>query len=275
MIIAPSADLHVHSIYSDGECTPRELAERAVSRGVRALAITDHDTLKGCREKVSVCEENGIEGVAGVELSCELDGREAHILSLFCDCDSSCVQKINELSTSRLSRMEAMLGKLKRMGISIRMADLPVPEDGVYGRPHLARALVSFGVVKNISEAFKRYLYDGGPVHIDKTRLSVREGIALAKEMGGVAVLAHPGVSGWVNELDNFVALGIDAVEVYHPKHSGETIARLLKYCSGTGLLASGGSDFHSPGDGPEIGSARAPVDIVVPLRRLALERKA
>lgn len=274
MIVTPSVDLHVHSNYSDGACPPVELARMAAGRGVRALAITDHDTVNGCEEKIAVCEAQGIEGVPGVELSCELDGGEVHILSLFCDWTAPCAKRIEELSLSRTARMEAMLEKLNRLGVYVRMADLPVPDDGVYGRPHLARALVSFGVVKNISEAFKRYLYDGGPVHIDKMRLSVEEGVALAKEMGGVAVLAHPGVSGWLDDLDRFVELGIDGVEVYHPKHGSETIAKLLRYCSNAGLLVSGGSDFHSPGDGPEIGSARAPVDIVEPLRRLGLERK-
>lgn len=274
MIPAPSVDLHVHSVFSDGKCTPAELAERAAKRRVVALAITDHDTLAGGAEKLAACREFGVEGISGVEISCELDGREAHILSLFSDPETSCASRIEELSRRRFSRMEAMLLKLSRLGIHLAMEDLPAAGDGVYGRPHLARALVERGVVKNVNEAFKRYLYDGGPVHIDKTRLAAGEGIALAKEMGGVSVLAHPGVSGLLNDLDAFRGLGIDGVEVYHPKHGGETTARLLRYCGERGLLPSGGSDFHSPGDGPEVGAARTPVDVLEPLRRVASERK-
>lgn len=269
-----SIDLHVHSLFSDGRLPPAELAELAVRHNVTALAITDHDTMSGSGEKLEACLRHGIECVIGVELSCELNGSEAHILSLFADPDSPAVSRIGELSHSRYSRMEGMLERLEKMGIRIAMDDLPVAADGVYGRPHLARAMVEKGMVKNIGEAFARYLYDSGPVHIDKHRLTAQEGIALAREMGGVSVLAHPGVSGWLGSLDAFVEMGLDGVEVYHPKHGGETIAKLLRYCRERNLLVSGGSDFHGPGDGPDIGAARVPVDLLEPLRRLASERK-
>ncbi len=269
-----SIDLHVHSTYSDGRLTPAELADLAVRHNVVALAVTDHDTLAGWREKTNACRDRNVEPVIGLEMSCELDGREAHILSLFADPEAACAERIGDLSASRLARMKAMLERFADMGIHIGMEDLPVAENGVYGRPHLARALVAKGIVKSVSEAFARYLYDSGPIHIAKTRLSAGGGIALAKEMGGVAVLAHPGVSGLIQEIDRLAALGLDGVEVYHPKHGGETIARLLRLCRDRGLLVSGGSDFHSPGDGPDLGAAMAPVDVLEPLRRLAAERK-
>ncbi len=270
----PSIDLHVHSNFSDGKLTPAELAAFAARRNVVALAVTDHDTMAGWEEKEEACRAHGVECVVGVELSCELDGREAHILSLFADPRSPCVERINELSGSRFSRMEKMLERLERLGIRIGMDDLPVAADGVYGRPHLARALVEKGIVKNVSEAFGRYLYDGGPVHIDKTRLTAAEGIAIAKNLGGVAVLAHPGVSDLISRLDEFIAMGLDGLEVYYPKHGGEMIARLLAFCRDRNLLVSGGSDFHSPDDGPGIGATRTPVDVLEPIRRLASERK-
>lgn len=269
-----SIDLHVHSTFSDGRLRPAELAELAVRHNVTALAITDHDTMAGSGEKAEACLRHGIECVIGVEMSCERDGNEAHILSLFADPDSPAIPRIDELSISRFSRMEAMLGRLEKMGIRIAMDELPVAADGVYGRPHLARAMVEKRIVKSVGEAFARYLYDSGPVHIDKLRLSAREGISLAKEMGGVSILAHPGVSGWLGDLDAFVEMGLDGIEVYHPKHGGETIAKLLRYCRDHDLLVSGGSDFHSPGDGPDIGAARVPEDLLEPLRRLASERK-
>ncbi|MCD8350104.1 MAG: PHP domain-containing protein [Planctomycetaceae bacterium] len=269
----PSVDLHVHSTFSDGRLRPDELAERAVHHNVTTLAITDHDTMSGSDEKEQACRRHGIECVQGVELSCELDGREAHILSLFADPNSPYVEQVDALSSSRYSRMEAMLDRLGTMGIHVNMEDLPVAVDGVYGRPHLARALMEKGVVKSVKEAFARYLYDSGPIHIAKTRLTAGEGIDLAKRLGGVAILAHPGVSGLLGDLEAFQRLGLDGVEVYHPKHGGETIAKLLRFCREQNLLVSGGSDFHSPGDGPEIGAARVPGDIVEPLRRLAAGR--
>lgn len=269
-----SIDLHVHSTFSDGRLTPDELARRAAANSVRTLAITDHDTMTGSEEKRAACARYGVECVLGVELSCELGGREVHIISMFADPLAEAAKQLARLSSSRCDRMAAMLEKLADIGIRLSMADLPVADNGVYGRPHLARALVARGVVKSVNEAFARYLYDSGPVHIAKTRLTAEQGIALAKKMGGVSVLAHPGVSGLLRDLDELRSLGLDAIEVYHPKHGGETIASLLRYCRDAGLLVSGGSDFHSPGDGPDIGSARVPVELLEPLRELAAQRK-
>ncbi len=274
MARAPSIDLHVHSTYSDGLLTPDELARRAVRHNITAIAITDHDTMAGSGEKEEACRRHGLAFVPGVELSCERDGREVHILSLFADPKSPLVARIDDLSLSRRERMELMLERLLRLGLRVDMAELPVADDGVYGRPHLARALIAKGFVKTVNEAFAKYLYDDGPVHIAKRRLTVSGGVELAHALGGIAILAHPGVSGWAGDLDSFAAEGIDGVEVYHPKHGGETIAKLLRYCRERGLLPSGGSDFHGPADGAEVGSARVPVDLLAPLTDRAAERK-
>ncbi len=268
-------DLHVHSTYSDGKLTPAELAARARHHNVIALAITDHDSMAGSAEKLAACEAEGIECISGVELSCELDGDEAHILSLFADPASPEIAMLGSMQDSRETRMVSMLDKLSHMGIHIDMAELPVAKDGMYGRPHLARALVARGICKSVNEAFARFLYDGGPVHIAKSRLTAADGIAFAKRLGGISILAHPGISGLIPHLDKFVQLGLEGVEVYHPKHSGETIAKLLRYCRERNLLVSGGSDFHAPGDGAEIGSSKVPVDVLEPLRSAATSRKA
>lgn len=270
----PSIDLHVHSVYSDGGLTPEELAARARLHNVVALAITDHDSMSGTAEKIDACRRHGVECVVGLELSCELDGREAHILSLFANPESPWTGRVDELGAFRERRMELMLERLAALGIRLEMADLPHAADGVYGRPHLARAMLEKGVVKSIGEAFARYLYDGGPVHVVKNRLPAEEGILLAQRLGGVAILAHPGVSGLLGDLDRLVAMGMDGVEVYHPKHGGGTVATLLRYCGERKILASGGSDFHQPGEGPDIGASRTPVDILEPLREKAATRK-
>lgn len=269
-----SLDLHVHSTYSDGRLTPEEVAIRAARNNVVALAITDHDTMAGAVEKMAACGRHGIECVIGTELSCELDDRETHILSLFANPDSPYAARIEIMSDFREKRMIAMLEKLADLGIRMDLADLAVAEDGVYGRPHLARALVARGVVKSVNEAFARYLYDGGPVHIAKTRMTAAEGICLAKKMGGLAILAHPGVSGLIGDIDELAAMGLDGIEVYHPKHGGETVAKLLRYCRERGLLVSGGSDFHAPGAGADIGAANVPLDLLEPMREIAAGRK-
>ena len=270
-----SIDMHVHSTYSDGSFTPDAVARRAADHNVVALAITDHDTQKGTEEKRLACGRVGIECVVGVELSCEYDGSEAHIVSLFADPASPAAAKIEELGRARERRMELMLERLDGLGFHLEMSDLEVGDGNIFGRPHLARALVAKGLVQTVNEAFARYLYDNGPVYIPKVRLTAEEGINLAKSLGGVAVLAHPGVSGLAGKLDAFAEMGVQAIEAHHPKHGGETVAKILRFCREKGLAASGGSDFHSPGDTPEIGSANAPVDLLEPLRQRAAGNSA
>ena len=274
MPIRPTVDLHVHSCYSDGKLSPAGLATVAARRNILALAITDHDSLAGAEEKRAACLAQGVECVIGTELSCELEGRETHILSLFADPDSPRAGRLEEFSRFREKRMHLMLERLAGMGIRLDIADLPIGANGVYGRPHLARALVERGAVGSVGEAFARYLHDGGPVHVEKLRLSAAEGIELAKELGGVAVLAHPGVSNLVEDLEKLVDLGLEGVEAYHPKHGNELTARLLDFCRARKLLVSGGSDYHAPSDGTEIGDARVPAFILEPLRERAAARK-
>ncbi|MDR2391451.1 MAG: PHP domain-containing protein, partial [Planctomycetota bacterium] len=267
MPIRPTVDLHVHSRYSDGTLAPAELAKIAARRNILALAITDHDSLAGVEEKRAACLAQGIECVIGTELSCELEGKETHILSLFADPDSPQAGRLEAFSRFREKRMRLMLERLAGLGIRLNISDLQVGATGVYGRPHLARALVERGIVGSVGEAFARYLYDGGPVHVEKLRLSAAEGIGLAKELGGVAVLAHPGVSNLVEDLEKLVDLGLEGVEAYHPKHGNGLIAGLLDYCRDRKLLVSGGSDYHGPADGTRIGDARVPAFILEPLR--------
>ena len=260
-------DLHVHSVFSDGKLTPAELAGRAADKGVSALAITDHDTLDGAEEKITACKAAGIECVIGVELSCELAGRETHILSLFANPASARVDELAELKKQRQNRMSAMLERLSQRGIFISLEELPTAENGIYGRPHLARALINRGIVKNINEAFGQFLYDHGPIHIPKVRLTAKRGIAFAKELGGLAIVAHPGISGLIPELDTLRDYGLDGIEVFHPKHSSENIAKLMKYAAENKLAVSGGSDFHSPGEGYDIGASRVPFEVLTKLK--------
>ena len=253
--------------------TPAELAKRARHNNVAAIAITDHDTLAGAGEKARVCALEGLECIPGVEISCEYNGSEAHILSLFADPESKWTEQLTELTTAREKRMLAMVERLATIGIRLELSEIPT-NGGAMGRPHLARALVNKGVVKSVSEAFGRYLFDKGPVHIAKTRLTASEGIALAKRLGGVSILAHPGISGLAGDLDAFRGMELDGVEAHHPKHGGGTVASLLAYCRKNRLLPSGGSDFHSPGESFDIGSQRTPRELLEPIRELADNRK-
>ncbi|MDR3210556.1 MAG: PHP domain-containing protein [Planctomycetota bacterium] len=269
MPVIPSIDLHVHSTFSDGKLSPKELVERAVRNRVVAMAICDHDSLSGAEEKEAACASAGVECVPAVEVSCSHQEYEVHVLGLYVDPFSPWRKKLDAISQAREGRMLAMLNKLSSLGMPIKREDLPLDSFAI-GRPHLARALMEKRYVRSVSEAFARFLYDDGPVYVKKTRLEAEEGIDLVHRLGGVAILAHPGVSNLLDRLDILKSLGIDGIEVYYPNHEGKTVTKLLRYCSEQGLLVTGGTDFHAPGESPEIGSLRVPTDLLKLIRERA-----
>ncbi len=261
-------DLHTHSTFSDGVLEPEKLLEEAQWSGLSAIALTDHDNVDGIALAVAAGKQRGIEVVPGVELSCEYKGMEAHILGFLIEPDDSFREKLKKMQRNRESRMERMVEKLQRLGFDISFAELPV-EDGLsIGRPHLARILVEKKICSSISEAFDRYIGDTGVAYVPKDRWSVLEGIAMIKAVKGLSVLAHPGPSNMLDNLDLFVEWGIQGIEVYYPQHSPEVEAMLLKYCTGKGLIITGGSDFHSNSSGPSLGMPYVPYQLLESLRK-------
>ncbi len=261
-------DLHTHSTFSDGVLEPEKLLEEAQWSGLSAIALTDHDNVDGIALAVAAGKQRGIEVVPGVELSCEYKGMEAHILGFLIEPDDSFREKLKKMQRNRESRMERMVEKLQQLGFDISFAELPV-EDGLsIGRPHLARMLVEKKICSSISEAFDRYIGDTGVAYVPKDRWSIPEGIAMIKAVKGLSVLAHPGPSNMLDNLDLFVEWGIQGIEVYYPQHSPEVEAMLLKYCTGKGLIITGGSDFHSNSSGPSLGMPYVPYQLLESLRK-------
>ncbi len=248
-------DLHTHSTFSDGELTPEQLLEEALWHGVGALALTDHDCVDGLEAAREAGARRSIEVVAGVELSCEFQGMEAHLLGLFLEPSAELRSALKKMQDNRESRMERMLQKLQEMNIRIGRDELPNEERQSLGRPHLARLLLQKGYVRTIAEAFERYIGDRGPAYIPKDRWTVSEGLALIHRSRGVSFLAHPGASGLIPFLDDFAALGVMGVEVHYPKHPPAMEQKLLADAARLGLAVSGGSDFHSGGSGPALGT--------------------
>jgi len=203
-------DLHIHSDFSDGHLSPEEIVEDAVWKGLSAIALTDHDNIDGLLRFRAAGEKQGIEVINGVELSCEHDGKECHILGLLIEPDHSLCERLCEMRDSREERMQEMLDKLSNYNIHISMEDLPVDKSRSLGRPHLAHVLVKRGYVNSVSEAFSRYLGDDCPAYVSKKRFSVSEAVSCIKSCGGVSILAHPGLNSWTLRLDEFWKLGID-----------------------------------------------------------------
>ncbi|MEG4800095.1 PHP domain-containing protein [Microcoleus sp. ARI1-B5] len=241
-------ELHCHTTYSDGTLTPAELVAAAASSGVRALAVTDHDTVSGWDEAFAAAALHGIEIVPGLELSTVHNGRSLHILGFYPDRNKLQIP-LNARLEGRFRRSQEMVDKLAAMGYAIELPKTSSPGMAP-GRPHIASALVQAGYAKSSREAFDRWLGDDGPAYVHYEKFSIVEGIDLLKSCGAVPVWAHPYLfrGGAVEEvLKELVDAGLMGVEVYHPSHSSSQIQKLKDLCLHYGLLMTGGSDYHGP----------------------------
>lgn len=240
-------ELHCHTTYSDGTLTPGELVAAAAVSGVRALAITDHDTMSGWDEAFVAALLYNLEIVPGLELSTVHHDRSLHILGFYPDANKLRVPLQNRIE-GRFRRAQEMVDKLAAMGYPIAF---PKTSPGMApGRPHIASALVTAGYAKSSREAFDRWLGDGGPAYVRYEKFSIVEGIDLLRSCGAVPVWAHPYLfRGGVVEavLKELVDAGLMGVEVYHPSHSSSQIQKLQDLCLHYGLLMTGGSDYHGP----------------------------
>ncbi len=258
---AATVDLHTHSTASDGAASPAELAGRAAAAGLVAIALTDHDTVDGVIAARAAGAAIGVEVIAGIELSASEGEQEVHLLGLHLADIAPIAAKLDELRVARSRRAETIVGVLRALGIPVTLeAVLAQAGTGAVGRPHVARALIAGGWVRDQREAFERYLGAGRPANVLKQRLSVSEAIGMVHAAGGVAVVAHPGRDGTRARLEALQAAGLDGVEVRHPSHSAEDVARLGALAAHLGLLHSGGSDWHGATDGPRVlGALKVP----------------
>jgi len=263
------ADLHVHSYFSDGIRSPREIVELAREAGLSAIAISDHDSVSAVALAADAASEAGIEIVPAVELSAEVDSVEVHMLAYFIDpSDGSLLCSLERLRNERVERFHEMVGRLKKMGITVD------PDEVIHlagydsiGRLHLADYLCRKGYVSSIGQAFARYLGEDSPAYISAPSLSYPDTIALIHNTGGVAVLAHPGVKDCNEVIPRLVRAGLDGIEAFHPKHDHVISNFYSSIASKHGLLVTGGSDAHGRGNNnARIGSVTVPYSCVTAL---------
>jgi hypothetical protein len=242
-----SADLHVHTRASDGTDGPEEVVCQAKVIGLRAIAVTDHDTVEGVKPALAAGYLNGIEIIAGVELGAEYLGKELHLLGYFINIDNSNLKKkLNFLRGERKSRIFKMVQKMKNLGVQVSYEEvLAVSQSGAVGRPHLATVLKKAGVVDSTVEAFNKYIGFGCPAYVPRYKLNPAEAISIINTAGGVSVLAHPGQNNAHEMLNMLIINGLAGLEVYHPTHSREQEYFYLKLAEKHGLLITGGSDYH------------------------------
>ena len=259
--------------------SPVELVAAAIASGVRALAITDHDTVSGWDEAIAASPPD-LEIVPGLELSTVCRDRSLHILGFYPDRDRL-VPPLSERLAGRKRRAQEMIDKLAALGYEI---ELPKMGEGMApGRPHIASALVKAGHVESTREAFDRFLADDRPAFVQYEKFSAADGIQLLRDCGAVPVWAHPFLfrGAPVKEiLPELVEAGLMGIEVFHPSHTLWQAERLKEMCAQYGLLMSGGSDFHGiPADAKSddyrsLNSLKVSIELLEPIKQAAIALK-
>lgn len=241
------ADLHVHTTASDGLLAPEEVVKWASIKRLAAVGITDHDTVNGIVPAMGASPVYGVEVVPGIELSTIYEEEEIHILGYYIDYTAEWFLDIlKRIQNSRYERASHIVEKLNAMNIDITLEQvMDIADNGAIGRPHIARAMIDKGYITNIKEAFKEYIGKGCPAYVERYKLSSGEAIDMIKQLGGAAVLAHPGLIKNKSSIGMIINLGIDGIEVYHSKHDDETVRDSLSIASSRTLLITGGSDCH------------------------------
>lgn len=251
---ASAIDLHCHSSASDGQLSPAALLELAAAQGVQRLALTDHDTVAGLAEASQAARSHGIELIPAAELSVSWERRTLHVVGLQIDPDNAALAAgLATLQAARLERARAIAGKLEAIGVTQAWPRLLAATDG--GQPtrtHMARLLVEDGLVKDMKQAFKRFLGSGKPAYVRAEWASLREAINWIQGAGGLAVLAHPMrypmTANWRERcLRAFKEAGGDAMEVCSGACLRPEVEQAAKLALKYELLASAGSDFHGP----------------------------
>jgi predicted metal-dependent phosphoesterase TrpH len=254
-------DLHTHSNASDGTDTPAQLIDKAVSRGIEVLALTDHDTVAGWEEAVIALKEHPAKSAMklalGAEISCQdEDGVSIHMLGLlFNPSHKPLVDELKKTRENRETRMVRIIERMNEAGIEISLAEVYAQkrDDATLGRPHLADALVAKGHVSSREEAFNTFLHNRSRFYINHYSPSPSDAIKLIKDAGGVAVIAHPlatsrGRTMKLELLSELIEAGLDGIEVNHRDHSEDERGQLLRIAIENDLIVTGSSDYHGTG---------------------------
>ena len=250
-------DLHTHSSISDGTDPPAVLVDKARQVGLDVIALTDHDTFAGLDEAVSRGDQVGVQVVRGMELSCSRAGQSVHLLAYGADPNApGLADEMARVRGGRMGRLAGVLARLAELGVPVTEEQVlaEVGESPSVGRPHIADAMVKAGHVADRTEAFERFLADGGPAHVPRYAIAVERGIDLVHQAGGAAVIAHPWGRGREQTLPPEVLRrltteqGLDGIEVDHQDHDLDTRLRLSALAAELGLLPTGSSDYHGTG---------------------------
>lgn len=250
---AGRVDLHSHTTASDGTLAPRDLVLAAVKHGVRVLAVTDHDSTSGLAEAAAEARRHPpLEIVPGLEINCDVEGAEIHVLGYFVDHEAPWFQTfLSGQRAERVARVHRIAERLAELGMPIDPAEVfALVKEGSAGRPHVAQVMVARGYVKSVQEAFDKYLKSGAPASAPRRRLAPSEAVGVIRRAGGVPVLAHPGLADRDELIPPLVEAGLMGIEAYYAEHSAAQTRQYLELCRRHDLVPTGGSDYHGPQSG-------------------------
>ncbi len=264
-------DLHIHTTESDGTLTPSQVVRYAKEKGLKAVAITDHDTIHGNEEAIKEGVNEGVEVIPGVDLGGRCSLGTMHMLGYFITTEDPILnEKLTLLQDSRADRNPRIIEKLNKLGLSLTYDEVvQVSGGGQVGRPHMAQVLMKKGYTKSIKEAFDKYLGKGAPAYLDKFRLSAVEAITMITDAGGIPVLAHP-FTLYCKSSDELDALvkklvnqGLQGLEVYYSEHDERKTSSYKLLAKRYNLAITGGSDFHGKNmKGIDLGTGRGKLKI-------------
>lgn len=245
------ADLHIHTTCSDGQLSPEEVIKLASKKKLKSVAITDHDTFEAYEIAKPFAEEYGIELIPGVEVTTVFKEIESHILAYYFETDTNYFEEfLAQQKRSRTERIKGIIKTLQSQKIDVAYEEVWAGADGGnLGRPHIAKVLIEKGYVSNFNEAFQMYLSNEKLGDIESNYPSAKEAIQMIKNVGGAAILAHPGRLYTMEEVDEFIELGIDGIECIHPSHNYRKQLYYTELCDKKSLLKTGGSDYHGSYD--------------------------
>ncbi|MBI4338823.1 MAG: PHP domain-containing protein [Chloroflexi bacterium] len=269
-------DLHLHTTQSDGRLTPTELVRLVAQKGLRVVAITDHDITDGLAEAYQAARAYPqLTIIPGVELSTDIPGNEVHMLGYYLDYEDAGFQAtLQRFREGRVDRAQEMVRKLAQLGMPVDWKRVKeIAGSGAIGRPHIAQALVEKGYFQYPQQAFERHLGRNGLAYAEREKLTPPEAVRLIVGTGGVAVLAHPAMlDGLERILRELWEAGLQGMEVHYAEYDEPTRARLAEAAHRHGLLPCGGSDYHAFGTPGEHlpGELGPPMEVARRLKELA-----